>query len=222
MSDPIVSQLLQKSKRVQAQKNKRMGKAYEQRILSQINAIRVPMSGAGPIKGDGLLQTPYGLAVLECKYRHDTKVRTGATRMFAFETGWLDKLEKDVDDMRAVFGILIMHLAGDRFHYGVISKKVMDTLVGKPPTVYGSIEVNKAATIRTVGLLEPICRNGVMLLRVPRGEYYIYDLFYLLRDLGVDTEEDDATAESGTTAKSKRTVRPRHKAKLKRKEKFAT
>ena len=91
--------------------NKRRAKEMERDVTKRLNGRRTPMSGAGMIKGDGIVYLPHdgGLCVLECKLTERVHQTQGP--IIALQVRWFDKLLADVSAMKglgAKFGILII------------------------------------------------------------------------------------------------------------------
>lgn len=92
-------------------RNKDRSKDMERKVTARLNGKRTPMSGAGMVKGDGIVYLPNnnGLCVLECKVTsrlHDTQ----GPRVL-LQSLWFDKLQRDTQAMKglgAKFGILII------------------------------------------------------------------------------------------------------------------
>lgn len=89
-----------------AKTNKDRSRRMEQRVAKAIGGNRVPMSGAGSIKGDCIVSTPVGLVAVECKYT--AAVAANEPTMTVMKT-WFPKLESDVQAVGAAFGILVIH-----------------------------------------------------------------------------------------------------------------
>ena len=92
-------------------RNKDRSKDMERKVTARLNGRRTPMSGAGMIKGDGIVYLPNdnGLCVLECKVTSRLHPTQGPRVLL--ESLWFDKLQRDTQAMRglgAKFGILIV------------------------------------------------------------------------------------------------------------------
>lgn len=86
--------------------NKARSKNQERNIARYLGATRVPMSGAGMLKGDGLWNSPQGLLIYECKYSAAHHAKYGWTLRVQYD--WITKLDKDVAAMKARFGFLVV------------------------------------------------------------------------------------------------------------------
>lgn len=94
-------------------RNKRRGREMEQRIMKALGGKRVPMSGAGSIKGDGQIYSErYGYVVVECKCS-EARNSDGYPKV-TVALHWLPKLEKDVEVMNATLGFLVFNFHGKR------------------------------------------------------------------------------------------------------------
>ncbi len=100
--------------------NKRRAAAMERRVMDYLDGYRVPMSGAGSIKGDGLGYCELGPFIVECKYSAQLG-KANVPRLF-LDTRWLKKLELEVKYMRARFGVLVGHFHDIKHDYAFIRK----------------------------------------------------------------------------------------------------
>jgi len=103
--------------------NRERAKRMERDIARKLGASRTPMSGAGMIKGDGIIYLPNdaGIVVLECKLSSSTS--EAGEPQIPFIAGWLTKLQKDVAAMRSLgarFGMLILKFHSYRDMYVMI------------------------------------------------------------------------------------------------------
>lgn len=91
--------------------NKSRAKSMEKEVCKFLGADRTPMSGAGFVKGDGILPLPndMGIAVIECKVSeatHDTK-----GPFIRLQVEWVEKLRSDTDALKALgarFGFIVL------------------------------------------------------------------------------------------------------------------
>lgn len=100
----------------------------ERDITQKINGRRTPMSGAGFVKADGIVQLPndQGIALIECKVTSSIHTKHGP--QVAFKLDWLSKLEEDIQSMRLLgsrFGALIVKFHGTSRIYVFINKKYL-------------------------------------------------------------------------------------------------
>lgn len=176
-----IQRVLAQEKSAQVARNKRIGQRYEKTILSKLGALRVPFSGAGQIKGDGLLQTPYGTALVECKYQ-TRKKKQFPIHSFSFDISWVKKLVMDTAAMRARFGMLVFHVELDAYHYALIPAEY--TIVPDPP-VYLSFNALLSSRMHIYPKvdLEPACREGCVQLVTPYGNCHIWDVFVFMKAL---------------------------------------
>lgn len=101
--------------------NKDRSRRMEQRIAKLLGGNRVPMSGAGSIKGDCIVSTPIGMVSVECKYSAGT--RNNEPHMIV-NKHWFIKLEEDVKALRAAFGILVFHYHNVSHDYVFVPERV--------------------------------------------------------------------------------------------------
>ncbi len=87
--------------------NKARSRRQELEVAKFLGAHRVPMSGAGMMKGDGLWYTPHGLLLYECKYSAAHHAKYGWAYRLSYEI--LAKMQKDTESMKARFGFLVVH-----------------------------------------------------------------------------------------------------------------
>lgn len=95
--------------------NKKRSANMERRIARVLGGKRVPMSGAGSLKGDGMVNSDYGLYLVECKMTSKTKG--------GINFDFITKLDKDVKSMNARFGIVIFHFHLKSTDYCIIREK---------------------------------------------------------------------------------------------------
>ena len=90
--------------------NKSRAKDMERTVTKRLNGDRVPMSGAGFIKGDGIVYLPdnQGFMSVECKLSAGIG-KDGAQIVFVEK--WIPKLQQDCESMRGIgckFGFFIL------------------------------------------------------------------------------------------------------------------
>jgi hypothetical protein len=84
-----------------AKKNKDRSRRQEQRVAKLFGGNRVPMSGAGSIKGDVMIPyDEYRNIYVECKLTEKDTMR--------IPVSWLQKIEEEAKAMRCIFGILVI------------------------------------------------------------------------------------------------------------------
>jgi hypothetical protein len=111
--------------------NRDRAKRMERDITKKLNGKRTPMSGAGVIKGDGIVALPdnQGLCILECKVTSSLHEKHGP--QIAFKLLWLTKLEEDTQAMRLLgsrFGALIIKFHNTSRMYVFIDTKYLPTV----------------------------------------------------------------------------------------------
>ena len=89
-----------------ARQNKRRGKEMEKKVAKILKGNRVPMSGAGSIKGDCTAPLDeYRTIYVECKM---TARKVENNYLFSIPHEWFHKIEREAKAMRSVFGILVI------------------------------------------------------------------------------------------------------------------
>lgn len=83
--------------------NKARSRAMEARVAKRLGGTRVPMSGAGSFKGDGVAHSSIGMYLVECKFSSQTYNKEGPSIRFAYK--YVPKLDDEVTAMKAKFGI---------------------------------------------------------------------------------------------------------------------
>jgi len=149
--------------------NKARSKAMENRIAKRLNGHRVPMSGAGGMKGDALVYSPLGLYIVECKYT--ARVTSKGVPCFTFPWAFLPKLEKDVQAMRAAFGILIFHYHNIREDFVIVRESDWQRIKPDYVRTQEILKVNNAS----IALPLDIARNGGIISK-PIGDYIVMNL----------------------------------------------
>lgn len=141
----------QKAVRDRNNQNKRRARQMELRVAKVLRGNRVPMSGAGSIKGDCMIISErLGMILVECK--------TSASRNAAglsqirIDFRWLTKLDQDVRATHAKLGVLIFHYHDARSDYVIVRKDWYTYIGGKQPTQATTFVGDK--------------RNGFLLKRV--------------------------------------------------------
>lgn len=129
----------------------------ERRVMKLLGGNRVPMSGAGTLKGDGFVYRSFGLFLVECKLSAAVHGKTGEARI-VIDTRWLTKIASEAKSMRAKFGALVAHLHGDWHDYVIISKEKYqryfpDTLPDEPVHVFTALRVVVAFTRSKLDLI---------------------------------------------------------------------
>jgi hypothetical protein len=122
--------------------SKQRAAEMERRIAKFLLGQRVPMSGAGAIKGDCDIQTEkVGKIFIECKYSASVD-RQGKQRIIVFWS-WLDKMYEDAASMKARMAALVFRYHGTRLSdYVIIRTDVLEK--------YDSLErLEGAATLDT-------------------------------------------------------------------------
>ena len=156
----------------QNKRNKDRSKSMERRIAQFLGGNRVPMSGAGSLKGDGLVYFDRGLYIIECKSSSMITNQKRPKMRINFE--WLTKLESDVRAMRARFGILVMHYHRTRHNYVVMRLDWFREYVNDvTPVADGYITTKNGINLEKDKLDKHRGDNPVISLTTPFGEYVI-------------------------------------------------
>jgi hypothetical protein len=167
--------------------NKRRATEMERRVSERLKAKRVPMSGAGSIKGDVFSSSEYGMYVCECKFtsgrdRHD---HAGVT----VNKRWLKKLDEDQHDMTAQFSFLVL-----RFHritrmFVLMRREYYERLFG-PPTNTSLVQFKGVGCMMKLPQLEEWLRDDdhVEMDMVGLGYYVLIDFEKLEQKLNPPPE----------------------------------
>jgi len=112
VSKPITSaaqlERLKEEKRERNRLNKQRAKAMERRVAKYLSGDRTPLSGAGSSKGDVMVPftTRPGRYLVECKL---TEQFHQGEPCITISKLWLKKIQQEAEQMRALFGVLIVH-----------------------------------------------------------------------------------------------------------------
>lgn len=113
--------------------NKRRARQMEQRVAKFLRGNRVPMSGAGSIKGDCMvINDKFGMILIECKTSSQRDTHGNARIRLNFD--WLIKLDADVKATRARMGVLVIHYHDARTDYVIMRSDLYTQVGGTPPT----------------------------------------------------------------------------------------
>lgn len=149
--------------------NRTRARNMEIRIAKLLGGYRVPMSGAGSIKGDVIVPSNFGTYLVECKYTaRFTKTREPR---FTFPAAFLPKLRKDVKSMAAPFGILVFHFHDVSGDYVILDEA---TWLRINPNYKRSDNVIKSPAM-TIALTLSAVKNGAYLPR-PDEDYAIFHI----------------------------------------------
>lgn len=164
--------------------SKRRSREMELRIAKELRGHRVPMSGAGSIKGDCLVTTDkVGQILIECKYSA-AQHHTGSPRV-RFDFKWFDKLARDVESMVGTrFGAVIFRYHGKRLSdYAIIPVSVFERY-DDPSRLVGVGELD-AGPFSSISIIRSVLDNALSqnprkeqlcLLRCNRGLFVIMAL----------------------------------------------
>lgn len=190
---------LREQKQINAE-NKRRGTAMERNIMKILKGNRVPFSGAGAIKGDGIVNHEiHGMYLVECKMSAGVDSVEPVMRLQKY---WLDKLDTEVVNMRAKFGILVFHYHKDKSNYAMIRDSYFRKIIGDP-SVYKlrelavgvdgkkSFRIRKSVAKNLDDVLGVLDWNGT--------RYYIMDLKIFSSLLDKDLYEEGARIPSVAT-----------------------
>lgn len=129
------------TRRAIMQQSRRRSREMELRVARYLSGHRVPMSGAGSMKGDcEVITDKVGKIFIECKY--SARMIVGG-KVIRIDYRWFDKMTKDAISMKAKFPALIF-----RYHGSRLSDYVIMSIT--PYTIYGDVEdLEGAITIDT-------------------------------------------------------------------------
>lgn len=163
--------------------SKRRAREMELRIAKYLLGHRIPMSGAGALKGDCEVVTDkVGKIFIECKY---TAGRDKSNHpQIRLNFSWFDKMERDAISMRAKFAALIFRYHGLRLSDYVImpisafvryddANRLINVAIIDGGDAHG---MNlRRGTIDNAWQMNPNKEN-IALLYCSRGQYVLMDL----------------------------------------------
>lgn len=165
--------------RARNKRSKRRAGQMEREVASFLGGRRVPMSGAGSMKGDCEVETDkIGRIFIECKHSSQLHPKHGPAIRVDYR--WLDKMHKDATSMRAKFAALVLKFHGSRLtSYVILSTDVLEK--------YGSLEhlsvPYEIDTDNASGITlyrhptdELMATHGAILLHCNRGTYMIISI----------------------------------------------
>lgn len=165
--------------RAQSKEIRRRSAQMEREVAKFLLGRRVPMSGAGSMKGDCEIETDkIGRIFIECKYTAGQHKIHGPIMLIDFK--WFDKMHKDAISMKARFAALVFKYHGSRLsQYVILSTDVLtrydteDRLTGAIVinALKGSYNMIKSELDTALAAHE--FRKDVVLFRCNRGEYAI-------------------------------------------------
>lgn len=148
----LAEELFAKRKEIN-RKNKARSQSMEREVARILGGRRVPMSGAGSMKGDCEIETEkVGRIYVECKYSAQSHKVSGPSIRLDYR--WFDKMEKDALSMKAKFPVLIVQYGDIRFAKYVILR---EEIVHRYAT-----DVDYITNAKTIDTGE---RNGLNLLK---------------------------------------------------------
>lgn len=105
-------------------KNRQRGKQMERRVMKALKGNRVPMSGAGSIKGDGQVFSSIGYILVECKC--SAAIDSQRRQKLRVDFRWLTKMELEARIMNARFPILVIHHMDAKQDYVIIAQQYFE------------------------------------------------------------------------------------------------
>jgi hypothetical protein len=157
-------------------------------VMKQLNGHRVPMSGAGDIKGDGLGYCDFGPYIVECKY---TSQMYHNTERLWLNTMWLTKLEGEVRYMHVSFGFLVVRYHTQRKYYVFIRKdwfkKISQELISLDDAVVLDCKKQKRPPISRAVLDAALLVYPYAVVETQVGEYVVMDMELMKGFLGKKT-----------------------------------
>jgi len=126
--------------------NKRRSKEMERNVAKILGGNRIPMSGAGCLKGDGLVYSKYGLIIVECKLSSliETHRSKNPDLKFNYYFDYMVKLNTDVHSMKAKFGIIVFHYWNTRNNYVIIAEDVYRNILKQDSNFPVMVTKNKS------------------------------------------------------------------------------
>lgn len=152
--------------------NRERAKRMEKYVSQYLGGNRVPMSGAGFLKGDGLVYFDKGLYLIECKFSSMRNSKNQVPKI-RLDFRWLTKLEDEVKAMRARFGILVFHYRCKKGNYVIMRLDWFREYINP------IVKIHPGYTIMSSGInmehedLESRMAENVISLTIPQGEYVI-------------------------------------------------
>ena len=174
-ADERTAALRANSKRIRARSGE-----MERNVAKFLIGKRIPMSGAGAMKGDCEVETEkIGKIFIECKY--SASRREGYGPRIRIDFRWFDKMHRDAGTMHARFAALVFRYHDVRFsNYVIISTDVLtkydtiDRLTGAAIIQGGDksgIELYKSMI--DAAFAAHLDRQDVAVLECNRGRYVI-------------------------------------------------
>jgi hypothetical protein len=108
ITSPAALERLKEEKRERNRLNKQRSKAMERRVAKYLAGDRTPLSGAGASKGDVVVPftTRPGRYLVECKLTEQFAMGQPCIKISKL---WLKKIQQEAEQMRALFGVLVIH-----------------------------------------------------------------------------------------------------------------
>jgi hypothetical protein len=156
-----------------AAENKRRGASMERRVMKLLKGNRVPFSGAGALKGDGMVYRSCGLFLVECKM--SARVGPGGPAIL-MHFAWFTKLDREVTAMRARFGIVVFHYHGGAVDYVLIRKEYFDRYFDAPTELVFEREFTNRSTFQLSKSAVSVVGDGAAGLKTPVGDLYLMRL----------------------------------------------
>jgi hypothetical protein len=185
--------------------NKSRSKSQERAVAKFLGASRVPMSGSGMLKGDGIWNSPKGLIIYECKYSSVHHAIFGHTLRIQYH--WIPKLESDAASMKASLYFLIVHfynqIGGVRWGTCFIREELIAPLM-LPEWLEGAFEYEHSDQRAAVRVYYREIRNLYKLnkafpcgwLLTPHGKHVILPLWALKQLIVEDSYDSSGIASS--------------------------
>ena len=153
--------------------NKSRSRTMERNVAKKLGGNRVPMSGSGMLKGDGLVYFSRGLYIIECKFsalRMDEV--HGLKPKMRFDYRWLKKLDEDVAAMKARFGILVIQYHQHSDYYVFLKEPIFRQYVSDTePISDGIIEMRSGINLIKNTLDEKMQQSRCIRITTSVGEY---------------------------------------------------
>ncbi len=182
MEKPLTSEANFEQRRFTAKevaaKNKSRAKSMEREVAKYLGGERTPMSGAGSTKGDVrvMFTNRPGHYMIECKLSAQLSERLFPVIRMRFE--WLTKMHEEAVSMRSLFAVLIIKYLSIHDKFVLVKAEDLHkvyTPLDVPVTDW-TAKNPKGISIKVQQFRAMIGDNGVGLLKIPLGDYYVLTL----------------------------------------------
>lgn len=171
-------------------KNRRRSKEMERRVMKELGGNRVPMSGAGMIKGDGQVFNPrIGYILVECKLSAGIN-KYGQQKIVVYYK-WLEKIELERSIMNARMPILVIHHLDAKqdyviLHYNYYERYLQTYVHDRPPLVINTGTKGTWAAMRHKLEVDLADYTNYILLESRDNNYIVLTLEYFKELISYD------------------------------------